>query len=531
MTKKIVIVGGGTAGWITALYLSRVSGSMLDQPPEITLVESSDIPTVGVGEATTPSLRFTLAAAGVDEYEFMRACDATFKHGIQFCNWTHAPSDDPTESYFHPFQHPFRLGVDHFAKHWQDMPVAERFSFSQMATIQQAMAETGLAPKSNAFPQYEGVVPYAYHLDAGKLATYLKQLAISSGVHHVISNVQEVITAEDGAVQELLLDEDQVLAGDFFFDCSGFRALLIDHDKQNNFNNKNDILFCDRAVVTRVPINSLNDIQPYTKSTAQQNGWVWDINLTDRRGVGHVYASTYQDDDQARVVLADYIGVAVDDLESRKLHMKIGYYDQQWRQNCVAIGLSAGFLEPLESTGIYLTEMAVWMACQLLPRYFSEREAASTFNAKMVHHFENIVDFIKAHYCLSKRTDSTFWTDNCNPETWSEELQELLSSWQLDGPNDYDFDKKIQCFSTENYQFVYYGMQPSAPPGLLSVNTSDPMVANLMKMRTQHLAAAKQNVQANVDFMTRLQVAEAVAIPAAAEGRLLTGGGTSYQLI
>ncbi len=455
--KQIIVVGGGTSGWLTAAFLSHTLKETCLSPFEITLIESSDIPTIGVGEATTPSLKLTLSSMGIDEYEFMRECDATFKHGIRFAQWVKPP--EQPEYYFHPFQAPMRAGLDHAARHWANQSTQNRDAYAQAIGLQQMLAESNYAPKSLSSAAYDGVVPYAYHLDAGKLAIALKKNGIKNGVRHVIGEVCEFDVTEENTFKSITLKSGEIFYPDLLIDCTGFSARFINHDKQNTFINKNHQLFCDTAVVTRVDLASIDEVVPFTKSTAQKNGWIWDINLTKRRGVGHVYSSRYTSEEEAVSTLAKYTGKSLDQIEYRKLAMRIGYHQEQWRGNCVAVGLSGGFLEPLESTGIYLVEMAAWMLSQSITRFLNGNLSSRTrYNFMMNRHFENIVDFIKAHYCLSERRDSAFWIDNCDSSTIPDSLQELLDRWRYDTPNDYDFDTNVICFNSENYQYILYGM-------------------------------------------------------------------------
>jgi tryptophan halogenase len=219
-----------------------------------------------------------------------------------------------------------------------------------------------------------------------------------------------------------------------------------------------DVLFVDRAVTTRVPIADYAQINAYTRCTAQEAGWIWDISLQDRRGVGHVYSSKYTDDAAARAALAHYLGQPESDIETRQLAMRIGFHEQQWRENCVAIGLASGFLEPLESTGIYLVEMANWALLDMIPRYVAGAAPQGRYDAVMHNHYRNIADFLKLHYCLSQRRDTAFWRDNCDPSSIPQTLQKLMDSWRAAVPSLYDFDSKAQCFSETNYKFVLYGM-------------------------------------------------------------------------
>jgi tryptophan halogenase len=282
--------------------------------------------------------------------------------------------------------------------------------------------------------------------------------------------VQKVVAIERNGddITALRLDNGEQIEADLFVDCTGFAARLINSDKQNSFNSLSGTLFVDRAVVTRVENDSLADVIGYTKSTAQSAGWIWDIALQDRRGVGHVYSSRYIDDDAAKAELAAYVQQPVEALETRRLDMRIGYHDQQWRGNCVAIGLSSGFLEPLESTGIYLIEMANWAMLEMVPRYLGGAQPQASYNRILHNHYDNIADFLKLHYCLSNRRDTPFWRDNCDTATIPPSLQANLAAWRAAVPSIYDFHSTTQCFSATNYKFVLYGMgwakAASGPP-------------------------------------------------------------------
>ncbi|WP_371398258.1 tryptophan halogenase family protein [Fretibacter rubidus] len=456
---KITIVGGGTAGWLTAAFISQQLPITSGREVQITLIEASDIPTVGVGEATVPSLRETLAACGISEIDFLTSCGATFKHGIKFVNWRLPPEVDKGESYFHPFGAPLKVGAVDPLRVWSKLPREKRGNIADIFSVQSEMAEMGRAPKHLKDRPYDGALSYAYHLDAGKFAEYLKQRFRAQGVKHIIGKVAEVdYDSSSENISALTLDDGTKLTSDLYIDCTGFAARLINSDKQNPFIDKTDVLFVDKAVTTRLPTKGTASINGFTTCTAQSAGWIWDIVLQNRRGVGHVYSSKYISDAQAKTELASYIGQSEDALDTRTLNMRIGYQQHQWRGNCVAIGLASGFLEPLESTGIYLTEMANWALADMLPRYMSGHNPQTQYTDAMVHHYENIVDFLKLHYAISERRDTPFWRDNANPSTWPETLKANLAAWENDVPSVYDFGRSIQCFSATNYQFVLYGM-------------------------------------------------------------------------
>ena len=454
---SIVIVGGGTAGWLTAAFLQNQLPHTVNRPIEITVIEAEDIPTVGVGEATIPSIRQTLAACGIEEHIFLKNCGATFKHGIEFINWRDDPKECGTNSYFHPFGDQIMVAGRDATWQWMQLPPEQRAPYSEQFSVQAEIARSGQSPKNFRDKPYDGALAYAYHLDAGKLAQFLKTLSKGRGVIHKVQKVVEI--GRDGDdIGAIRLDNDEQIEADLFIDCTGFAARLINSDKQNGFNSLSDTLFVDRAVVTRIENDSLSDVIGYTKSTAQSAGWIWDIALQDRRGVGHVYSSRYIDDDAAKAELAAYVNQPVETLETRRLDMRIGYHDQQWRGNCVAVGLSSGFLEPLESTGIYLIEMANWAMLEFVPRYLGGVAPQASYNRILHNHYDNIADFLKMHYCLSNRRDTAFWRDNCNPATIPQTLQDNLTTWKAAVPSIYDFHSTTQCFSATNYKFVLYGM-------------------------------------------------------------------------
>lgn len=454
---SIVVVGGGTAGWLTAAFLQNQLPHTINRTVDITVIEAEDIPTVGVGEATIPSIRQTLAACGIEEHVFLKKCGATFKHGIEFINWRAAPKDGVNNSYFHPFGEQIMVGGKDATWQWLQLPPEQRAAYADTFSVQSEMARCGQAPKGFSDASYDGALAYAYHLDAGKLAQFLKDLSKERGVCHKVQKVLDVERTGD-IIHAIRLDNDERIEADIFIDCTGFAARLINSDTQNGFRSLSDILFVDRAVVTRIENENISDVIGYTKSTAQSAGWIWDIALQDRRGVGHVYSSRYIDDDSAKAELAAYVKQPIETLETRKLDMRIGYHDKQWRGNCVAIGLSSGFLEPLESTGIYLIEMANWAMLEFVPRYLSGAQPQASYNRILHNHYTNIADFLKMHYCLSERRDSAFWRDNCDPVTIPQSLQDNISNWRAAVPSVYDFNSTTQCFSATNYKFVLYGM-------------------------------------------------------------------------
>lgn len=455
---SIVIVGGGTSGWLTAAYLSSKLDSQLRSDLEFTLIEASDIPTIGVGEATTPSLRSTLADIGIDEFKFMRACNATFKHGIVFDNWTKSPEEDPNDVYFHPFERPLRAGSEGLESYWLRGLDPHKRRFDDAVSIQYALARLNLAPKGSKDKPYSSPIPYAYHLDAGLLADALKQLSKDRGIKHVVDKVVGVNTNDKGDISGLNLASGKLVEGDLFIDCSGFAGLLIGKHYEQAFTDYSDILFCDSAVTCQIPHKPNQTIQSFTRSSARENGWIWDIGLSNRKGIGYVYSSKYSSDDEAERVLGDYVGSAIKSQTIRKLKFPVGYRKQQWVNNCVAVGLSSGFIEPLESTGIHLVEQSAWALASMLPRFFSGSSPQAQYNGIMNSHYEMTINFVKYHYILSQRTDSQFWIDNVDPASWTDWLKEKVNVWKTSFPDTYDLDKLHTIFDHASYQYVYFGM-------------------------------------------------------------------------
>ena len=397
--ERIVIAGGGTAGWMTAAALSNVLRNDLSR---IELVESEDIGTVGVGEATIPAIHDFNRKVGLDERELMRETQATFKLGIEFVNWGKIG-----DRYIHPFgSFGFDLNGVAFHHYWLDQNAQGATEPLNQYCLAHVAAKAGRFAHPQSDPRSVlSTYSYAYHFDATLYARHLRRIAEKNGVIRTEGRIVDVAT-NDGQIDSLRLADGRKIAGDLFIDCTGFRALLIGDALDVAYDDWRQWLPCDRAIA--VPCANPERLEPYTRATAHEAGWQWRIPLQHRTGNGHVYSSEHLSDDEARAVL-------IRNLERKSagdpklLRFVAGRRRQMWAGNCVAIGLSGGFLEPLESTSIYLIQAAILKLIERFPDAgFAEPDRAD-FNDQMTRHFEQIRDFIILHYKATTRDDSDFW--------------------------------------------------------------------------------------------------------------------------
>lgn len=458
--RKIVIVGGGTAGWLTAGVIAAEHLANTEAGVKVTLIESPDVPIVGVGEGTWPTMRGTLRKMGISETEFIRECDATFKQGAKFAKWVTGAEDD---AYYHPLVLPQGYENVNLVPFWQQMGGA--VPFADAVSFQGHLCEQHLAPKQNTTPEFAHVANYAYHLDAGKFSLFLqKHCTEKLGVKHISDTVVAINNHDNGDIKSLSTKQNGDLEADLFIDCTGFRSMLLGEHYQIPFINKRHILFNDGALAVHVPYESeQSPIASHTISTGQSAGWIWDIGLPSRRGVGHVYSSDHTSDEQAEVELRNYIRTSIgdkaDDLKVRKIPIIPGHRKVFWHKNCVAVGLSAGFLEPLEASALVLVELSAAMISEQLPATRGVMDiVAKRFNDKFLYRWDRIIDFLKLHYILTKRTDTDYWVDNCKAETIPQQLTELMELWRYHSPWHSDFTQIDEVFPSASYQYVLYGM-------------------------------------------------------------------------
>jgi 2-polyprenyl-6-methoxyphenol hydroxylase-like FAD-dependent oxidoreductase len=460
--SRIVIVGGGSAGWLTAGVIAaehRIDPNA-ERPFELVLIESPDVPTIGVGEGTWPSMRTTLQRIGLSETDFIRQCDASFKQGTWFRNWRSGNGD----TYSHPFTVPIDYADTNLAPHW--LALSDAPPFADAVTPQTALFADCLAPKQITTPEYAFVVNYGYHLDAGKFAELLRQHCIGKlGVEHVEANVSQINTAENGDIRSVTTDRAGEIAGDLFIDCTGMKSLLLGEHFKIPFESRQAYLFNDTALAAQVPYTEEDQaIQSCTHSTAQTAGWIWDIGLPSRRGIGHVYSSAHISEDEATAQLLSYIREVAGDKTAtsvvpRKIRFQPGHRREFWHRNCVAIGMSSGFIEPLEASALVMIELAAGMIADQMPPTREIMDiVARRYNRKFRRHWNQIIEFLKLHYILSARDDSPYWQDNHAAASIPEKLAGQLLMWRYRSPWHQDAEAVDELFPTPSYQYILYGM-------------------------------------------------------------------------
>ena len=417
---RIVILGGGTAGWMAANLFA-------DAWPQarITVIESPEIGIIGVGEGSTPQFKAFFDRLGIAERDWMPACNATYKNGIAFHGWSERAG---CESYFHPF--PTMLDV-HTGDSFFNHTAARRSGIAAEAHPDRFYLPARLAadqrgPKPD--PRFPFDVSYGYHFDAYLVGAFLRDHAVGRGVAHLPLRVTEVRVGADGAVAALVTEDGAAIEADLFVDSSGFKSVIAQEALGVPFRSFGDNLFNDSAVVMPTPRTG-DAINAHTKATALSAGWCWDIPLTNRTGNGYVYSSLYLTPEAAEAELRAHLGLPDDAPAARHLKMKVGRIETSWTANCLAVGLSQGFIEPLEATALHVVQATVegfinaWAAGGFTPRN------RDSFNASIAARFEGIRDYIVCHYRMNQRRDTPYWRDNAANAHLSASLTELLRCW------------------------------------------------------------------------------------------------------
>lgn len=409
LIQNVVVLGGGTAGWMTASYLKKAYPHL-----HITLAEAPAIPKIGVGEATIPNLqKVFFDFLGLKEDDWMRRCNAAFKVGIKFVNWTKPRAENPNDYFYHVFGRIAECDT---------VPLSHYWAYKHLAGDKEAMAyacykeppllDAKLAPR---YMDGSHAMPYAWHFDAHLVADYLRDVAVGWGVEHITDMLEKVELAADGAIGTLHMRSGRKLTADLFVDCSGFRGLLINKALGEPFVDMSDCLLCDSAVATAVPHDDeKNGVEPYTSAIAMDSGWTWKIPMLGRFGSGYVYSSKFATEDEAARDFCNLWNLNPETASLNKIRFRVGRNRRAWVKNCVGIGLSSCFLEPLESTGIYFIYAAVYQLVKYFPDKSFNPTLVARFNEDIETMFDECRDFIQAHYFVTPRDDTAFWRANRN---------------------------------------------------------------------------------------------------------------------
>jgi tryptophan halogenase len=465
--RKILIVGGGTAGWMTAALFGKLFQGLYD----IKLVESEAIGTVGVGEATIPAIKKYNELVQLDEAEFMRRTQATFKLGIEFVNWV---ADG--QRYIHGFG---RIGQDwewlRCHQYWLrtlERGRAQDFANYSINTAA-ALANKFMHARADMAESPIGHIAHAFQFDASLYAKYLRWIAEQQSVRRTEGKIVDVGMHESGDIASVTLEDGRVVAADFFIDCSGFRALLIEQTLKTGYEDWSHWLPCDRAIA--VPCARTEPLVPYTRATAREAGWQWRIPLQHRTGNGLVYSSKHIDDDSAeKLLLANLDGEQLAD--PSRLRFTSGKRRKMWNRNCVALGLAAGFLEPLESTSIHLVQSAAIRLVRLFPDAATDQATIDEFNRQCDFEWERVRDFIVLHYWANRR-DGAFW-EYCRTMELPATLQRKIDLWCSNGRI---FREDEELFSEESWiqVFLGQGLVPRSYDPLVAIK-SDPQIEQFL---------------------------------------------------
>lgn len=490
--RRIAIVGGGTAGWMVAAALGKL---LRHHPCEVVVVESAQIATVGVGEATIPPIQLFNRLLQIDEHEFLRETQGTYKLGIEFVDWCKSG-----HTYFHPFG---RFGADienvPFHQYWRKLKqmgeggTLDEYSLPTVAAYRGRFAPPDSNPRSVL-----SNIAYAYHLDATRYADFLRRYAQTCGVQQLQRTVQgATLRPDDGFIEAVVFDDGSQLEADFFVDCSGFKGLLIEEALHTGYEDWRHWLPCDRAVA--VPCEANEAPKPYTRSTALEAGWQWRIPLQHRLGNGYVYCSEYLGDDEAQATLLERIeGKPLAD--PKALRFTTGKRKRAWNKNCLAVGLAAGFMEPLESTSIHMIQTAIAKLMKVFPDRAFDPVDIAEYNRLADTEFERIRDFLILHYKATRRDDSPLWRytrDMPIPDS----LQHKLDLYQSRG-RVFRYDEELFADTSWVAVFEGQGVVPNRYDPLVDTYDLERLRAVTAKMR-QTIVAGAQSMPRHEEYIAR----------------------------
>jgi tryptophan halogenase len=465
---SIVIVGGGASGWLSAAFLQRFLNSDRDRVGQVRIrvIEAPDIPIIGVGEATVPSLKATMEYIGIPELALLKETQGTFKQAIRYEHW--GVPGDPQDYFYHPFDYGVQQIYEWLGHTWLERhPDAKPFEFGQELSIQCRLCDHMRAPWE---PTRRGDMHderYAYHLDAVLLAGLLRRTATERGVEHVVGKVTDVVLAESGNIAAVVLADGTRVDGDLFIDCSGFHGLLLTNALKEDFLSFAPDLICDRAFAIQVKEDPTTPIAPYTRARAMKGGWAWTIQLQHRHGAGYVFSSNHLSDQQAMDELLQAVGEdrVLDSFTPRVIRIRSGRHRRAWVRNCVGIGLAGGFIEPLESTGIYLSEFGIRALTECWPTAANRDVMAAEYNRRVADFYAELLDFVVFHYRMARRRDTDFWHDAGENGRVSERLGRNLELWKYRVPMRGDAGTSGTLFSHLSYEYILAGMRPGIGRG------------------------------------------------------------------
>ncbi|RDV26796.1 tryptophan 7-halogenase [Alteromonas aestuariivivens] len=494
--RSIVILGGGAAGWLTAGILAA-EHNLPDNPNlTITVVESPDISILGVGEGTWPTMRDTLRKLGLNEKTFLKRCDASFKQGTCFNGWVNG---QPGDRYYHPFSLPAGFFDTDLFAWWQLHRPAQ--PFAALFSTQTQLCEQHKAPKQPQTPDFAAVANYGYHLDANKFAEMLREHCLTQlGVGHILDHCDEVLTDNEGYITALSGRQQGQIAADLFVDCSGFAARLIGQHYGEILTPVGHTLMNDTAVAVQAPYKDEHTpIASATHSTADEAGWIWDIGLQHRKGVGYVFSSAFCSEQEAKQRLLNYLAndsstSRVSEEQIRTIQFTPGYRKHLWVKNCVAIGTSAGFIEPLEASALVMIELSATMLARQLPlTQPAMHGAARHFNTVFSQRWQRIVDFLKLHYVLSQRRDTPYWRAMTDQAACSEQLADWLQQWATRSPSLSDFMFSEEIFPHASYLYILCGM--GFPSDIDPMRYTPYKMADVSKIIEKNQQLTRQHLQ------------------------------------
>ncbi len=424
-----------------------------DHALQVTLIESPDIPTVGVGEATVPNMPRTLIDCGISEFQFFRTCNCSFKLGVLFDNWNVDADGNPI-CYLNSFGEPPGIDGLDMAAYLQRFGAGD-LDYSELSTPHLDLIREKRGPRQLSAQEFSHDANFAYHLDAGKFAGMLREICISRGVTHILDNLKDVELDEKGYVAALHLQERGRHEVELVLDCTGFRGLIINEALGGEFLSYSNCLANDRAMAVQIPHQS-NQLEPATRSTALGAGWSWRVPLFNRIGTGYVFSSAHRTDEQARDEFMSFLGSAAEGLEPRVIPMRVGRNREAWVKNCISVGLSGGFIEPLESTAIHMIDMSIRHLMRLFPDKTIQEPLRKRYNKRLERLYDEVRDFICLHYALGNRTDSQYWTDAREELEVPDSLAENIELWRHTLPSYHDMPTAT-LFSHQTYKAVLMG--------------------------------------------------------------------------